>query len=75
MSQSGLVRELDWTLTPQQVMAAWHCDIPLLALVSGGNSPTFDQWTILAPRLEVKSLTARTCNRSPGRLARQSSAV
>ena len=60
MSQSGLVRELDWTLTPQQVMASWNCDIPLLALVSGGNSPAFDQWTILAPRLEVKSLTART---------------
>jgi len=60
MSQSGLVRELDWTLTPQQVMASWHCDIPLLALVSGGNSPAFDQWTILAPRLEVKSLTAQT---------------
>lgn len=60
MSQSGLVRELDWTLTPQQVMAAWDCNIPLLALVSGGNSPAFDQWTILAPRLEVKSLTAQT---------------
>ncbi|MDA1261999.1 MAG: anthranilate synthase component I family protein [Planctomycetota bacterium] len=60
MSQCGFVRELDWTFSPQQAMASWQDDIPLIALVSGGNSPAFDQWTILAPRLEVKSLTART---------------
>ncbi len=59
MSQSDLVRELDWTINPQQAMASWQDDIPLLALVSGGQSPSFDQWTILAPRSEVASVNAQ----------------
>lgn len=59
MSRSDLVRELEWTISPQQAMASWRDDIPLLALVSGGNSPAFDQWTILAPRFEVASVNAQ----------------
>ncbi len=59
MAPCGSIRELDWTFSPQQVMASWRRDIPLLALVSGGQSPIFDQWTILAPRLEVASVNAQ----------------
>ncbi len=41
-------------------MARWSRDVPLLALTSGGESPEFDQWTILAPRTTSHRIDVRT---------------
>ncbi|MSR45081.1 MAG: anthranilate synthase component I family protein [Phycisphaerales bacterium] len=50
MISPTLVHALDWEFDPHHAMARWRCDVPLLALTSGGNSAEFDRWTILAPR-------------------------
>ncbi len=50
MCVATLVHPLNWQLSPRDAIARWRRDVPLLALTSGGESPEFDQWTILAPR-------------------------
>ncbi len=59
MIGSGFLRELNWNITPRQAMMAWHVDVPMLALVSGGDSDAFDRWTILSPRTDTTRIDAR----------------
>ncbi|MSQ90887.1 MAG: anthranilate synthase component I family protein [Phycisphaerales bacterium] len=68
MRAATVVRRLDWNFDPRGAMTRWHRGVPLLALTSGGCSPSFDRWTILAPRGNAVRISATACG-SAGLLA------